>query len=114
MALPELVRQLVDTKLSSFCEARVPAQYRDEIRLDYSIRGNSVTLVERRPYFLNREEWIEHRIAQMRFDPEARSWTLYSRDRNDRWHRYPGVADEPDLDVLIEEIDEDPTCIFWG
>ncbi len=31
-----------------FCEARVPEQYRDEIRLECIRRGNAITVLERR------------------------------------------------------------------
>lgn len=34
-------------------------------------------------------------------------------DRNDRWHIYfDDVGDT--LEDLLAEVDEDPTCIFWG
>jgi hypothetical protein len=39
-------------------------------------------------------------------------------DRNDRLHPYkelvPEFSPEKDLSKLIEEVDEDPTGIFWG
>ena len=40
-------------------------------------------------------------------------WTLHWRDRNEKWFAYndlfSGTAAE-----LLAEIEEDPTCIFWG
>jgi hypothetical protein len=41
------------------------------------------------------------------------TWTLYWADRNSRWHRY-GHIEPGAIDDLLLEIDEDPTCIFWG
>jgi hypothetical protein len=45
--------------------------------------------------------------------PRQPRLTLYWADRNSRWHRYhdidPGTADQ-----LLDEINEDPTSIFWG
>lgn len=52
-------------------------------------------------------------IAQLRFDPASARWTLFWADRNDRGHLYdliePGTAGQ-----LLGEIENDPTCIFWG
>ena len=40
-------------------------------------------------------------------------WTLFWADRNSHWHLYelinPGTVEE-----LLDEIDKDSTCIFWG
>jgi len=41
-------------------------------------------------------------------------WTLYWRDRNQRWHKYDLIAPSPDILTLLDEVDRDPTCIFWG
>ena len=41
-------------------------------------------------------------------------WTLYCTDRNSRWHLYWEYKPAKNLDELLEEIDEDPTGIFWG
>ncbi len=52
-------------------------------------------------------------IAQLRYEGDGR-WTLYFGDRNDRWVRYPELAPKQPIGLLINELDEDPTCIFWG
>ncbi len=31
-----------------------------------------------------------------------------------RWHLYDLLEPSPDVLVLLDEIDRDPTCIFWG
>jgi hypothetical protein len=114
MPLPELVRQHVQAKLGRFCRERVPAEVRDQIRLDFGIRGNMVTLFECRPRFDAPEEWVESKIAQFRFDPKLRSWGLYWTDRNGKWHRHDGAPPAKEISPLLEEVDRDPTGIFWG
>jgi hypothetical protein len=52
-------------------------------------------------------------IAQLRFDPDSVQWTLFWADRNSRWHRYD-LTDPGTVEQLLEEIESDPTCIFWG
>ena len=42
------------------------------------------------------------------------AWTLYWADRNSRWHRYDDLDTDRPAQALIDEIEADPTCIFWG
>ncbi len=114
MAIPELTRRRAEHMLGKFCEQRVPAHVRHQVRLSVSTRGNNVTLLEHRPVFRKQDEWIDHKVAQFRYDPASDSWTLYCSDRNGRWHRYAEKRPTGDLSVLIHEVDEDPTAIFWG
>ena len=46
--------------------------------------------------------------------PCVKAWTLYWADRNSRWHRYDDLEPTTNLDDVLTEINEDPTCIFWG
>jgi hypothetical protein len=41
-------------------------------------------------------------------------WSLYWRDRNERFHVYDGLAASENVQVLLDEIEQDPTAIFWG
>lgn len=42
---------LIDAKIQGFCDARVPEHIRDKVRLLHRWRGNTITLIETRPYF---------------------------------------------------------------
>lgn len=116
MALPELVRRNAEAKVGAFCERRVPEHIRDQVRLELTVRGNAITIVERRPPWRAEfgPEWSSMKIARLRFDAGTRTWTLWWADRNGRWDRYWDVDATPDIDELLREIDEDPTGIFWG
>ena len=113
-SLPELVRKSVERDIGRYCEQRVPPHIRDKIRVEYEIRGNSVTIVERRPP--SREdfgpEWSRLTVAQLRYEDEK--WALYWSDRNGKWHPYDLFDPTPDLSAALTEIDNDPTAIFWG
>jgi hypothetical protein len=99
-----------------FCQANSPAEHAHELRVEYSIRGKSVTLYECRPPWPPdlEPEWIRQEFAQLRYNPDDRHWRLYYADRNSRWHPYDMTEPTTDLGELIAEIDDDPTCIFWG
>lgn len=114
MSIPDAVKVVVESSLVSFSEQRIPAHARDKVRLSYRFRGNSVTIYEARPAFLRRSEWVETAIAQFRFDPKQRTWTLYCADRNSRWHEYLDLEPNDDFELLLQEVHEDPSGIFWG
>ena len=101
-------------RIRLFCASRTPAHLRDQMRVEADVRGKSVTIHDcRPPWHPNLTEWSRLPVAQLRYDPDSQLWTLYWADRNSRWHRYddlqPGSIDE-----LLNEIDDDSTCIFWG
>lgn len=101
-------------RIRKYCDARVPKRLRDELRVEVGVRGKSVTIYDcRPPWHPNLTEWSRMPIAQLRYDPDTKRWTLYCSDRNSRWHPYYFI-DPGSVDDLLKEIDEDPTCIFWG
>ncbi len=114
MALPELTRKKIEKVLNEYCEGRVPPHVRDKVRLNYSFRGNSVSLFEERPAFLKPEKWINCMVAQFRFDDSKKTWSLYCRDRNSKWHLYDLVKPSRTFERLLEAVEEDVTGIFWG
>jgi hypothetical protein len=114
MALPELTKRQVVTEVSQYCEGRVPPHAQDQVRVRYKIRSNAVTLFEERRAFADPSQWVEIKIAQMRYDPESQQWSLFWSDRNSRWRRYDILHPQKNFDALLSEIDKDPTCIFWG
>jgi len=114
MALPELTRKLVDNKLTAYCERRVPARVRDQLRMSYVVRGTHVTINEERIVFNQPGTWVTIPIGQLRFDTGSGEWSLYCADRNSRWHSYPHVKPARDIDALLSAMDADKTGIFWG
>jgi Protein of unknown function (DUF3024) len=110
--LPEAALSLVE----AFCETRVPDRVRDEVRLECSRRGNRITISERRPPWRVDlgPEWTELKVAQLRYDPSERTWSLHCRDHSERWFVYDGIGPAPSVVPLLTEVDKDPTGIFWG
>lgn len=53
-------------------------------------------------------------VARLRYTATRRDWTLYWCDRNGRFRRYELLRPQPSIQRLMDEIDRDPTCIFWG
>ena len=116
VAIPEsevtLVRQLLD----AFCD-RVPAHARAEVSYEWRIRGNQVTLGEKRAAWWDEDGSAEPTVdefARFQYDPIDKTWQLKWRDRNGRFHPYEGMERVRSFARLVEEVDADPTCIFFG
>jgi hypothetical protein len=113
MTIPDLERKRVMSALDAFCE-RVPVHVRDKLSYHYEIRGNSVTLTERRPLIMLPKEFSNQPVAKFRYNPNNGRWTLRWADRNGRWHDYEGYVSVARIETLVEEVKRDPTGIFLG
>jgi Protein of unknown function (DUF3024) len=102
----------------AYTDQRVPPHAIHQVRVEAIVGRGAVTIVERRapwrPEF--GAEWTIAPVARLRYTVKHPHWTLYWRDRNHRWHRYPYPYLDPTADVmmLLDEIEQDPTGIFWG
>ena len=59
-------------------------------------------------------QWTRSAVARLRYSQSKRSWSLYWCDQYQKFHRYELAAPTESLDLLLGEIDDDPTAIFWG
>jgi hypothetical protein len=72
-------------KIRKYCQAQVPAHLRDQIRIEVTVRGNSVTILDCRPlWHTDLTEWSKVRVAQLRYSASTHDWSLYWADRNGR------------------------------
>lgn len=112
MALPDLDI----ARVQRGCAARVPEHARHQVRVECQIAPRHLTIIERRAPW--REdygpEWPSFPIARLRYTLADKSWTLYWRDRNLRFHVYDPLEASNRVEDLLSELDRDPTCIFWG
>ncbi len=113
MALTHLQEAQVWKALSAYCD-RVPVRVRDKLRHDFRIRGNAVELFEVRPRYDRPSEWMEAPVAKFRYVGTRRVWELYCQFRDLKWHRYKPRPEARSFQVLLNEVEKDPTCIFWG
>jgi Protein of unknown function (DUF3024) len=102
--------------VTAYCEQRVPPHALHQVRMQAIVERHAVTLVERRAPWRPEygPEWTTSPVARLRWSVSRRDWTLYWRDRNQRFHRYPYTDPTADIATLLDEIDRDSTGIFWG
>ena len=112
MAIPETEL----ARVRRWCEARVPAQHHDQLRIEFEQRGNVLTILECRPALgaALGPEWRRHGIARLRYTASSAVWHLFWHDRDMRFHRYEPCAASAYVADLLVEIERDPTGIFWG
>ena len=103
-------------RVQRWCAARVPERARHQVYIECQRAARHLTIVERRAPWSKDigPEWTTLPIAQLRYDHTTQTWTLFSRDRNMRFHAYNPLPASPHIDVLLTEIQTDPTSIFWG
>ena len=114
MALPEIQKAKATKTLEKFCNDRVPPHVRDKLRLEFEISGNYITLLEVRPVWDDPSRYTRSGVVKFRWITKDMKWSLYWRDRNLKWHLYEQCLPTPDFDLLVKEVDRDPTGIFWG
>ncbi len=88
---------------------RTWARGRTQVEID--VDGRDAVVVEVQPPWHGRD--LRSPVARLRWVASRGVWQLSCRDGNLTWHRY-GPLPEGRLDVLLREIERDPTCIFWG
>jgi hypothetical protein len=113
MAIPAEQVAHASKLLKAFC-AKVPERVRHLVEHDFVVGPQAIVLLERRPHFERPSEWLTHEVAKFRFVKRHGFWVLYWPDRNGKWHEYEGVSPVRGFEVLLREVERDPTCIFWG
>jgi hypothetical protein len=103
-------------RVQRWCAQRVPQRVRDQVRLDCDVASGHLTIVEcRAPW---REdlgpEWTRFPIARLRYTKTTKTWRVYWRDRNLRFHAYDRIRPSASINDMLAEIDRGPTGIFWG
>ena len=95
---------------------RVPSHVRGKLRIECETAPRHLTIVERRPPWREGPGpvWTRSPVARLRYTKASQAWTLYWCDRNSRFHLYSGLTPSPRVDDLLQEIELDPTALFWG
>lgn len=103
-------------RVRTWCRQRVPDRLHDELRVECDVDGRRVTIYEARPPWQPDlgPEWTRSAVAQLRYTATSRAWTLYWRDRNLRWRAYRDLPAARPVGELLDEVERDPTGIFWG
>jgi len=116
VALPTHILEPAVAHVGVFCDGRIPDHVSDQLRLEYSARGDAITIFECRPPWREGlgSAWTRRKIAQLRYDRATATWSLHWADSNGRWLAYEPAQTVGDVGPLLAEIGADPYGCFWG
>jgi hypothetical protein len=109
--LDSFTKKRIEKILSEYIEQKVPKHIRNQVKLNYKVRGSNVTLIEERPAFKS-DKWVELDIAQFRL--EQNKWIVYWRDSKNKWHFVEDITPDEDFEKQLKIVDIDNSGIFWG
>jgi len=114
VAFTTFEKKRISLLLDDYCEKRVSARVRHQLRIDFKFRGNTVTLIEARVNYRKPEEWTESPFAQFRRVEENGVWRLYCRGRNQQWKLFEPHPESKVIEELLAVVDKDSTRHFYG
>jgi hypothetical protein len=101
-------------RVERFCLTRIPTTLHDEVRLDVVVADGGIEIHEARPVFAGASAgWTTMPLARFAYEPDG-TYTLYSGNSDGGWDYYLDLEQNQILEVLIDEVDQDPTSVFWG
>ncbi|MFC6236411.1 DUF3024 domain-containing protein [Longivirga aurantiaca] len=92
----------------------MPAEMQDQVTVECDVAPRHITLVECRPPWRGDGEWTRSPIARLRYTKSTGLWSLYWCDQHEAFHLYPYSSPTSTVADLLDEIDRDPTALFWG
>lgn len=114
MAFSEIELAQVKKIVGGFCEARVPAEIRSKLRLEYAVDRHDVHLREVRPHWKDPTEELRTPVAKFRFVRSAGEWRLYWMRQDLKWHAYEPYASSRRLEDLVDVVGRDQYGCFFG
>ena len=114
MAFAEIELARIKKAVGGFCERRVRPEIRDKLRLEYAVDRHDIVISEIRPHWRNPGEEMDTPIAKIKYVRSANEWRLYWMRADLKWHGYDPHPVGKNLEELVEVVDEDAYCCFFG
>lgn len=115
MPLPDdQIRECLLATGEFLSKRRPPPEIRDKLDLQANINGQVVTIISIRPAFDDVTRKAEHPIAKARWVARRKVWRLFWMRGDMKWHSYDPLPESPTIGRLLEEVDRDPHCCFFG
>ncbi|MBC2593781.1 DUF3024 domain-containing protein [Ruficoccus amylovorans] len=115
MALSEFEHAKVEQELVSLLKTvRPPVEMRDQVDVIYRIEGQSIVLIEKRPYWRDPKEFTESEFAKVTFVKSTGTWSVYWKRASGKWERYEPCKTVPTLEAWIRLLCEDAHGCFQG
>lgn len=96
--------------LGKYCEKRIYCQDEIKLRLFHIIKGNKAILIESHRDHEDPEQWTERPVAHFEYKETTEGWSVFGYNWDSKSLTYLNGP----LEKLIQEVDKDPSGIFWG
>ena len=116
MTFSEFEKARYTKLLTSFVDKRrPPAHLRAKVDLAFRVTERSVEIFEVRPAYLGKPgELMESPVAKSTFVQSRNAWKLYWMRQDLKWHSYEPNPYFKSIEEVIEVVDRDEMCCFFG
>ena len=105
----------VEDVMDAFLERRRPREeIRHELDLGYRIEGQSITIVEIRPQFMNPSVITEEPIAKTTYVRSSDVWKVFWMRADLKWHSYDPKPKVKTLQEFAKLVEADEYAAFFG
>ena len=115
MPLPAVqIRECLIATGEFLSKRRPPPELRDKVDYRADIYGQDVTLISVRPAYGDETRKAEYPFAKARWVGTRKVWRLFWMRADLKWHSYQPLPESPSIGTLLQEVDRDPHCCFFG
>ncbi len=114
MAFSEFEIKRYEKPIKAYCENKFPAHIRNELRLDYAIKDQSIILFTVRPQWDDPTKTIESVFAKATYVKSKKRWKIYWHRSNMKWYGYEPQAEVKSIEDFIETVEADKYGCFYG
>jgi hypothetical protein len=114
LAFNELDLKRIGRIVGGFCRRRTRPEHAKELSIVFDVEGQSVIISEDRPDWRHPEQRMRSPFAKLRFVRSTGLWTLYWMRADLKWHAYEPAPPSRDLAELVDVVDRDQYCAFFG
>jgi hypothetical protein len=114
MAFAEIELARIKKAVGGLCQRRTSPEIRDKLRLEYSVHRHDIEIFEVRPHWRNPGEEINSSVAKIKYIRTVNEWRLYWMRQDLKWHSYKPHAVCRQLEELVDTVDKDEYCCFFG
>ena len=114
MALSEFEIKRYEKPVKEYCANKYPAHIRNELYLDYEIKGQDIILFTVRPRWDNPSEIVNGMIAKTTYVKSTKSWKIYWQRADMKWHGYKPKPEVDSVEEFLEVVQADTHACFYG
>lgn len=115
MAFTEFELETIKQALDGFLQKRRPPEHiRPELDFEYRIEGQSIELLEVRPYWRDPSEILKMPFAKATYVKSARHWKVFWKRASGKWEGYEPQPTVKTIEDFTELVIADQHNCFFG